>query len=110
MAARARPSHDDYTVGWICALPIEMAAAKLMLDEVHQDLPVSSTEHNAYTLGSIKDHNVVMACLPGVIMVLFLQAQLRCSCCPGFARSGSVSWSESVEEYPVILLIFDWEM
>ncbi|KUL91264.1 hypothetical protein ZTR_01469 [Talaromyces verruculosus] len=65
MAARTRRSHDDYTVGWICALPIEMAAAKLMLDEVHEDLPVSSTDHNAYTLGSVKDHDVVMACLPG---------------------------------------------
>lgn len=64
MAARNRRSHDGYTVGWICALPIEMAAAKLMLDEVHDDLPVSSTDHNTYILGRIKEHNVVIACLP----------------------------------------------
>jgi ankyrin repeat protein len=25
--------HSDYTVGWICALPLEMAAAKAMLEE-----------------------------------------------------------------------------
>lgn len=64
MAARARLSHKDYTVGWICALPVELAAAKVMLDQVHEDLPVSSTDHNTYILGSIKDHNVVIACLP----------------------------------------------
>lgn len=57
-------SHNDYTVAWICALPIEMAAAKVMLDEVHEDLPVSSHDHNAYTLGKIGEHNVVIAGLP----------------------------------------------
>ncbi|KAJ5040794.1 hypothetical protein NUH16_011086 [Penicillium rubens] len=30
MAARASLSHGDYTVGWICALPLEKAAAKLI--------------------------------------------------------------------------------
>jgi nucleoside phosphorylase len=56
--------HDDYTVGWICALSIEMAAAKGMLDEEHQDLPVSRGDSNQYTLGRIGSHNVVIACLP----------------------------------------------
>lgn len=64
MAASTRRSHDDYTVGWVCALPIEMGAAKLMLDEVHDDLPLSSTDHNTYILGSMKGHNIVIACLP----------------------------------------------
>jgi nucleoside phosphorylase len=64
MATSARRSHDDYTVGWICALPLEMAAAKVMLDETHEDLPVSSTDHNTYILGRIKEHNIVIACLP----------------------------------------------
>jgi hypothetical protein len=31
--------HGDYTVAWICALPLEMAAAEVMLDEIHQTLP-----------------------------------------------------------------------
>jgi len=31
--------HADYTVGWICTLPLEMAAAKLSLDRVHSSLP-----------------------------------------------------------------------
>ncbi|KAF2188797.1 hypothetical protein K469DRAFT_724207 [Zopfia rhizophila CBS 207.26] len=31
---------EDYTVGWVCALPVELAAAKEMLDEEHGDLPI----------------------------------------------------------------------
>lgn len=57
-------SHNDYTVAWICALPLEMAAAKIMLDEIHPSLRQSQSDHNVYTLGSISSHNVVVACLP----------------------------------------------
>jgi nucleoside phosphorylase len=57
-------SHDDYTVGWICALPIEMAAAKAMLDDIHTDLPVRPNDHNTYTLGRIGNHKIAIACLP----------------------------------------------
>ena len=57
--------NEDYTVGWICALPLERAAAEAMLDEVH-DKPRKqlSNDHNLYTLGRINEHNVVVACLP----------------------------------------------
>lgn len=64
MASTGRLSHDDYTVAWICALPVEMAAAKLMLDEVHENLPVLPNDDNTYTLGRIGKHNVVIAGLP----------------------------------------------
>ncbi|KAJ5689571.1 Tetratricopeptide-like helical [Penicillium macrosclerotiorum] len=57
-------THHDYTVAWICALPLEMTAAKMVLDEVHPDLSQSKSDHNAYTLGSVSGHNVVVACLP----------------------------------------------
>ncbi|GIK01229.1 hypothetical protein Aspvir_005261 [Aspergillus viridinutans] len=57
-------SHSDYTAAWICALPLETAAAKVMLDEVHASLPQPETDHNVYTLGTVSCHNVVMACLP----------------------------------------------
>jgi nucleoside phosphorylase len=57
-------SHDDYTVGWICALPLEMAAARAMLDDIHADSAMPPNDHNAYTLGRIGAHNVVVACLP----------------------------------------------
>lgn len=64
MAISTKLSHDDYTVAWICALPLEMAAAKVMLDEIHGSLPQPSTDHNNYTLGRRAGHNVVVACLP----------------------------------------------
>ncbi|KAJ5823813.1 Pfs NACHT and Ankyrin domain protein [Penicillium robsamsonii] len=57
-------SHDDYTVGWICALPIEMAAARTMLDTVHEALPNSRNDTNTYILGNIAMHNIIIACLP----------------------------------------------
>ena len=61
----ARPlGHNDYTVGWISALPIELAAARLMLDEQHDDLPQDDGDDNIYTLGRIGAHNVVLVCLP----------------------------------------------
>ncbi|KAJ6003697.1 hypothetical protein N7522_006389 [Penicillium canescens] len=64
MAAGVSLSHGDYTVGWICALPLEMAAAKLMLDAIHPSLPRPPTDQNTYILGNIGEHNIVIACLP----------------------------------------------
>jgi nucleoside phosphorylase len=57
---------EDYTVGWVCALPIELAAAQEMLDEEHIT-PEHNNAHdtNIYTCGTIGKHNVVIACLPG---------------------------------------------
>ncbi|KAI5460951.1 hypothetical protein BGZ63DRAFT_425413 [Mariannaea sp. PMI_226] len=57
-------SHDQYTIAWICALPIEMAAACAVLDHIHRDLPRSTNDTNTYTLGTVQRHNVVVACLP----------------------------------------------
>ncbi|TQV91543.1 Pfs, NACHT and Ankyrin domain-containing protein [Cordyceps javanica] len=61
-------SHGDYTVGWICALSKEMAAAEAMLDVLHNELPRAQNDTNAYTLGSIAAnnvaHNVAITCLP----------------------------------------------
>ncbi|KAI6780066.1 Ankyrin repeat domain-containing protein 50 [Emericellopsis cladophorae] len=56
---------NDYTVGWVCALPLEMAAAQGMLDEIHPNLSEqASGDHNNYVLGQVGEHNVVIACLP----------------------------------------------
>lgn len=54
----------DYTVGWICALHIETAAARAMLDHIHDDLPRTLHDINTYTFGSIGHHNIVIASLP----------------------------------------------
>ncbi|KAI3528057.1 hypothetical protein CSPX01_16505 [Colletotrichum filicis] len=57
---------ESYTVGWICALPLEMAAAELMLDEIYDDVQFEQDDgdHNSYTLGLMQGHRVVIACLP----------------------------------------------
>jgi nucleoside phosphorylase len=55
--------HEDYTIGWISALPEEMAAASGMLDVEHLDLH-HQNDSNQYTLGKMGDHNIVLACLP----------------------------------------------
>ncbi|SCO09473.1 related to ankyrin [Fusarium fujikuroi] len=57
-------THDDYHVGWVCALPTEQTAAMAMLDHRHADLPKPTNDNNAYTLGSIGKYYVVIACLP----------------------------------------------
>ena len=63
---RSPYSNDDYTVGWICALPIEMATAKGMMDEEHGDpqTPPQQADQNTYLLGCIGKFKVVVACLP----------------------------------------------
>jgi nucleoside phosphorylase len=57
---------EDYTVGWVCALPVELAAAKAMLDQRHADASrdVGGQDQNVYCMGSIAGHNVVIGCLP----------------------------------------------
>ena len=59
------PNPNDYTVGWICALPTEYLAAQEFLDEEH-DRPESLPAHskNDYTLGQIGRHNVAIATMP----------------------------------------------
>lgn len=57
-----------YKVGWICALPTELAAATCMLDTIHESLPQAENDSNSYILGSIGTHNVVVTCLPAGVM------------------------------------------
>lgn len=59
------PEPSDYTIGWLCAIKTELVAATAFLDEKHDDpehLPVN--DDNAYVLGRIGKHNVVIAALP----------------------------------------------
>ncbi|CAG8948004.1 unnamed protein product [Penicillium salamii] len=54
-----------YAIGWICAIITEYTAAKQFLDEVHEEPEsLSANDNNAYTLGKIGKHNVVIAVLP----------------------------------------------
>lgn len=53
-------THDDYTVAWLCALPIEIEAAENILDEMHLPPPQPEFDKNIYIFGSICGHNVVI--------------------------------------------------
>ncbi|KAF3210669.1 hypothetical protein TWF192_009048 [Orbilia oligospora] len=76
-------SRDDYTVGWICAIPLEMAAARAMLDNIHVELPNQEDDRNAYTFGELSGHYVVIACLPfgtyGATSAALVASQMRSS-------------------------------
>ncbi|KAG9519892.1 Pfs, NACHT and ankyrin domain protein, partial [Aureobasidium melanogenum] len=64
---QALESGDVYTVGWISALPLELAAATAMLDEEHDtptDFNRSPSDQNNYTFGRMGEHNLVIASLP----------------------------------------------
>lgn len=64
MEKNTKHRHNDYTVGWVCALSKELTAAVAMLDHRHDDLPKKAEDPNAYNLGSIGEHNIAIACLP----------------------------------------------
>ncbi|CEL06479.1 hypothetical protein ASPCAL09656 [Aspergillus calidoustus] len=55
---------ESYTLGWVCALPLELQTARAMLDEEHQDPKYDPHETSVYTLGRIGLHNIVIVCLP----------------------------------------------
>jgi nucleoside phosphorylase len=59
----ASPAVDDYTVAWICALPLEATAARTMLDKTHPR-PPRITDPNAYDFGELNGHRVVIGYLP----------------------------------------------
>jgi nucleoside phosphorylase len=60
-----QPRREEYTVGWVCALSIERAAAIAMLDKEYGVIDDGSNDHeSAYYTGSIAVHNVAIACLP----------------------------------------------
>jgi nucleoside phosphorylase len=59
-------THADYTVACICPMGVELAPVEGMLDEIHDPLP-TGRDQNAYTLGRIGGHNMVVAVLPKII-------------------------------------------
>ncbi|KAH0040652.1 purine and uridine phosphorylase, partial [Aureobasidium melanogenum] len=58
---------NDYTILWLCALTTEYVAAQTFLDEEDpkpEAGTVAISDTNAYTLGRISGHRVVLAVLP----------------------------------------------
>lgn len=67
ISVKASKSRDEYTVGWIAALPVELAAAAAMLDEQYEkpvDFARPASDKNSYTWGRMGEHNVVVTSLP----------------------------------------------
>jgi hypothetical protein len=58
------PRVFEYTIGWICALPVELTAATVMLDVCYASPLQHFNDCNIYTLGRIAAHKVAIACLP----------------------------------------------
>lgn len=56
---------NEFTIGWISALPLEATAAELVLTENYgQPNSVPAGDGNQYTLGKIGNHKVVIAIMP----------------------------------------------
>lgn len=67
MHARAL-SRQTYTVCIIRALDVEKVAVEATLDEEQGRVEKATGDDNAYTVGKIGAHNVVVACLPARAM------------------------------------------
>ncbi|GFF94653.1 hypothetical protein IFM60648_10472 [Aspergillus lentulus] len=76
----APPTVDDYTVAWICALPLEATAARVMLDKTHGPSP-RMTDTNAYDFGELNGHCIVIAYLPdgvyGTVSATTIASRMR---------------------------------
>ncbi|KAF5857589.1 hypothetical protein ETB97_005547 [Aspergillus alliaceus] len=65
--SRFRPvTTNQYTVGIVCALTLELLAVRALFDVTHtnSDGIISHEDSNHYALGEIGEHRVVAACLP----------------------------------------------
>lgn len=63
MKTLRRLQHDDYTVAIICPMGVELSPVLALLDERHENL-TTSRDQNAYDLGVMGQHNVVVAVMP----------------------------------------------
>ncbi|KAL4766371.1 uncharacterized protein BDW70DRAFT_155045 [Aspergillus foveolatus] len=70
----------DYTIAWICALVLEAAAARAMLDQIHAP-PQQISDPNAYEFGELNDHYIVIAYLPngvyGTVSAAIVVSRMR---------------------------------
>ncbi|KAF3259387.1 hypothetical protein TWF217_005087 [Orbilia oligospora] len=81
------PEHPDtaqkskYTIGWVRAIAIELAAVKALLDEEYDPLLMHYMETNVYVFGRMGKHNIVIACLPagkyGTVSAATVASEMR---------------------------------
>lgn len=56
---------SDFTIGWVCPLAHEFAAARAMLDIEFRQLPHRQPgDGNSYAGGTLAGHNIILATLP----------------------------------------------
>ncbi|KAL3435108.1 purine and uridine phosphorylase [Aspergillus tetrazonus] len=68
---------DDYTIAWVCALPLEAAAARAMLDRIHTP-PQQIPDPNAYDFGELNGHHIVLGYLPyGTVSAATVVSRMR---------------------------------
>ncbi|RHZ73693.1 hypothetical protein CDV55_107113 [Aspergillus turcosus] len=68
--SKMRPSRDQIEIAIVCALPLEVSAVEASLDETYSRLGDGHMKDyrdvNAYTIGRIGKHNVVLCPMPGM--------------------------------------------
>ncbi|RBR23814.1 uncharacterized protein FIESC28_03430 [Fusarium coffeatum] len=57
-------TRSSYTVGILCALPLELLAVRALFDVKHCNPKYVRGDSNTYALGTMSGHMVVAACLP----------------------------------------------
>lgn len=99
--------NEEYTIGWVSALPIEMAAAKGMLDEEHGDpqTPPQEADHNTYLLGAMSGFKVVIACLPKDELGASSAAVVATDMLFTFPTSELASWWVLAQGYPITMIM-----
>ncbi|KAF3146779.1 hypothetical protein TWF569_006243 [Orbilia oligospora] len=74
-------SEVKITIGWVCAIAIELAAVRALLDEEYDPLPMHYMETNVYAFGRMGKHNIVIACLPagkyGTVSAATVASEMR---------------------------------
>ncbi|CAN9348870.1 unnamed protein product [Alternaria alternata] len=58
------PTKADYSVAWMCAFSFELKAAATMLDRTYESPLSAQNDPNIYIFGCIREHNVILTCLP----------------------------------------------
>jgi len=52
---------EDYTVGWVCALAVELAAAQEIFDDEHASPACDTHDTSIYCCGQVGEDNAVIA-------------------------------------------------
>ncbi|KAJ1323428.1 adenosylhomocysteine nucleosidase [Microdochium nivale] len=79
-------TRSHYNIGWVSALPIELAAGLVLLDDRHEALPKPVGDGNAYFYGTVGGHNVVMACLPDDLPCPSSATKVAADMCRSFTK------------------------